>query len=226
MLPRFRRLLKLFHPEAIPWLATPIYNAVSGSEIFQRHYEMVARDILTYCPVGSTLDIGTGPGWLLVKLHRLSPALRLVGLDISASMVAQARKNLADLGLAGFIEVREGTASQLPFAAASFDAVVSTGSLHHWKDPLSGLNEIYRVLRPEGYALMYDLVRDTPASILRQASCEFGSLRLILLWLHAFEEPFYSREDLESLARASRFKEGLTRFVGVLCGLILQKTTA
>jgi hypothetical protein len=41
-----------------------------------------------------------------------------------------------------------------------------------------------------------------------------------------FEEPFYSREDLESLARASRFQGGLTRFVGVACGLILHKTTA
>jgi hypothetical protein len=72
---------------------------------------------------------------------------------------------------------------------------------------------------------MYNLVRDTPTSILRQASREFGRLKLTLLWLHAFEEPFYSREDLESLARASRFKKGLTRFVGVLCGLVLQKAT-
>ena len=226
MLPRFRRLLKLFHPEAIPWLATPFYNAFSGSEIFQRHYELVARDILSYRPVGSILDIGTGPGWLLVKLHRLSPALHLVGLDISASMVAQASKNLANLGLAGVITVKEGTASQLPFVAESFDTIVSTGSLHHWKDPLAGLNEIYRVLKPEGYAIIYDVVRDTPDSILEQASREFGRLRLTLLWLHAFTEPFYSREDLTSLANASRFRKGLTRFAGVLCGLVLQKTTA
>jgi ubiquinone/menaquinone biosynthesis C-methylase UbiE len=223
MLPRFRRLLKVLHPEGIPRLGTPFYNAVSRREVFQRHYEMVAKDILIYCPVGSILDIGTGPGWLLVKLYHLCPALRLVGIDISASMVTQARKNLADLGLAGVIEVREGKSSQLPFAAESFDSVVSTGSLHHWKDPLAGLNEVYRVLKPEGYALMYDIVRDTPASILEQASREFGRLRLTLLWLHAFEEPFYSREELESLARASRFQEGLTRFVGVLCGLILKK---
>jgi hypothetical protein len=78
----------------------------------------------------------------------------------------------------------------------------------------------------EGYALIYDPVRDTPASILKAAGREFGRFRLSLLWLHAFEEPFYSREDLESLARASQFKDGQTRFVGVLCSLILQKTIA
>jgi ubiquinone/menaquinone biosynthesis C-methylase UbiE len=223
MPPRFRRLLKRFHPEAIPRLATPVYNAVSGSKIFQRQYQMVARDIVTYCPVGSILDIGTGPGWLLVKLHRLSPASTLVGIDISASMVAQAQKNLADLGLAQAITIREGKADQLPFDSAFFDCVVSTGSLHHWKDPQVGLNEVYRVLKPGGYAIIYDLVRDTPASILKQARREFGGLRLTLLWLHAFEEPFYNRSDLESLARTSLFRVGVTEFVGVLCALILKK---
>jgi ubiquinone/menaquinone biosynthesis C-methylase UbiE len=223
MLPRFHRLLKLFHPEAIPWLATPIYNAVSGSEIFQRHYEMVAKDILTYRQLGSVLDIGTGPGWLLIKLHRLSPDLRLVGLDISASMVVQARKNLAGLRPADIIKLCVGKSSQLPFAVESFDTVVSTGSLHHWKDPLAGLNEVYRVLKPGGYAIMYDIVRDTPAYILEETRQEFGKVRFTLLWLHAFEEPFYSRKDLEFLARDSQFEVGVTKFVGVLCGLILKK---
>jgi ubiquinone/menaquinone biosynthesis C-methylase UbiE len=223
MLPLYHRLLKLFHPEGIPWMATPIYNAISRSEIFQRHYEMVAEDILTCYPAKSILDIGTGPGWLLVKLYQRSPSLRLVGIDLSASMVVQARKNLAGLRLADIIKVCVGKSSQLPFAVASFDTVVSTGSLHHWKDPLAGLNEIYRVLKPGGYALIYDIVRDTPADILEQTRQEFGKLRFTLLWLHAFEEPFYSRKDLESLARPSQFEVGLTKFVGVLCGLILKK---
>ena len=221
-----RRLLKHLHPEGIPWPGAAVYNAISATSIFQRHYGLVAREVINHCPQGSILDIGTGPGWLLLKLHQESPGTRLVGLDTSPSMVAKARKNIADAGLAGVIEVKEGNASRMPFAENSFDAVVSTGSIHHWKHPLAGLNDVHRVLKPGGYALMYDIVSDTPAPVLNEMRREFGRLRIALFWLHAFEEPFYSRKNFESLARSTLFKEGQTRFVGVLCCLVLKKETA
>lgn len=218
-----RRLMKIFHPEGIPWPGTAFYNVISRSSIFERNYDLVARDILSTCSDGSLLDIGTGPGWLLVKLHQQSPRLRVTGLDASPSMVAKARKNMAKAGLSDVIEVKEGNTSRMPFSDSSFDTVVSTGSIHHWKDPTAGLNEVHRVLKPGGYALMYDIVSDTPASVLRETAREFGRLRMLLLWLHAFEEPFYSRQDYQLLAYPTLFKEGRTRFVGVLCCLILQR---
>lgn len=224
-LPWPRRLLKRIHPEGIPWPGSALYNAVSSTRLFQRHYELVAKDILSYGAQGSLLDIGTGPGWLLLKLHEQAPQMRLVGLDASAAMVAKARQNMAEAGLAGVIEIREGNASHLPFPDGAFDIVVSTGSIHHWKEPTAGLNEVHRVLKPGGHALMYDLVSDTPASVLAETRREFGRLRTWLFWLHGFEEPFYSREHFEALARPSRFQEGRTQFVGLLCGLILKRTT-
>jgi len=218
-----RRFLKRFHSEGIPRLGAILYNALSGTSVFQRHYKLIARDILGDRAEGSLLDIGTGPGRLLLELHQLSPGMRLVGIDISPSMVVKARQNMADVGLSGVIEIREGNASQMAFGDDSFDIVVSTGSIHHWKDPTAGLNEVYRVLKPGAYALMYDLVSDTPASILKDMAHEFGKLKTLLFWLHSFEEPFYSRRDCESLAGPTLFKEGQTRFVGLLCCLILKK---
>ena len=218
-----RRLLKIFHPEGIPWPGTAFYNAISGTSIFQRHYELVVRDILGYCPEGSILDVGTGPGWLLVKLHQQAPALQLTGMDASPSMVTKALENIADVGLSDVIAIEEGEAAQMPFDDSSFDMVVSTGSIHHWKEPTACLNEIYRVLRHGGYVLIYDLVSDTPASVLRKTAYEFGRLRMLLLWLHAFEEPFYSCKDLASLAHPTLFKEGQTRFVGALYCLAMEK---
>ena len=219
-----RRLLKRFHPEGIPHLGAILYNALSGTSVFQRHYELIARDILGYCAEGSLLDIGTGPGRLLVKLHELSPRMRLVGIDVSPSMVVKAQQNMAAPGLSEAIEIKEGNASQIPFGGDSFDVVVSTGSIHHWKDPLAGLNEVHRVLKPGAYALMYDLVSDTPKSIFKEMAREFGRWRTSLFWLHSFEEPFYSRRNYESLAGPTLFEQGQTRFVGLLCCLILQKS--
>ena len=222
-LPLMRRMLKVFHPEGIPWPGTVFYNAASGTGVFQRQYELVARDIAGYCAQGDLLDIGTGPGWLLAKLRERAPGLRLTGLDVSPSMVARAQKNMVNASLASVVEIRQGEASHLPFDDCSFDIVVSTGSIHHWKNPTAGLNEVHRVLRDDRYALMYDIVSDTPASVLANMAREFGRLRMMLLWLHAFEEPFYSQENFASLASPTLFREGRIGFVGVLCCLILKK---
>lgn len=217
-----RKLLKLIHPEGIPWPGTLLYNSVSRTRIFQRHYELIAEDIMSYCSEGNVLDIGTGPGWLLIKLSQKSQTLRLTGLDTSSSMVAKARENLAAAGLSEAIDVKEGNVDHMPFANDSFDTVVSTGSIHHWKHPTTGLNDVFRVLKPGGYALMYDLVSNTPPSILKETAREFGRFKVMLLWLHSFEEPFYSCNDFESLAQPTQFKEGRIRFVGGMCCLILR----
>ena len=68
-----RRLIKTIHPEGIPWPGSLLYNKISRSRIFQKNYEVVAKDILSYGRAGELLDIGTGPGWLLMHLARLSP---------------------------------------------------------------------------------------------------------------------------------------------------------
>lgn len=219
-----RRLLKIIHPEGIPWPGASLYNSMSRSRIFLRYYELLADDIVSCCPEGQILDIGTGPGRLLMKLSEKSPDLRLTGLDVSSAMVAKARDNLADAGLSEAIKVEEGNVEHMSFADDSFDAVVSTGSIHHWKDPTAGLNEVHRVLKHEGYALMYDLVSDTPPSVIKETAREFGRLKTTLLWLHSFEEPFYSREAFEQLAQPTLFREGQTRFVGAMCCLIMKKS--
>jgi ubiquinone/menaquinone biosynthesis C-methylase UbiE len=218
-----RRLLKLVHPEGIPWPGSVLYNAISSSVIFQRHYELVAKDILSYCRQGALLDIGTGPAWLLLKIHQQSPNMHLVGIDSSPSMVVKARQNIGEAGLSESVEVKEGSADHIPFPDQSFDIVISTASIHHWKEPTSGLNETYRVLKNGGNALIYDLVSDTPQSILDQTKREFGSWKTTLFWLHSFEEPFYNRENFEALAETTLFKQGQTQFLGLLCCLVLKK---
>jgi ubiquinone/menaquinone biosynthesis C-methylase UbiE len=218
-----RRFLKLFHPEGIPGPAASIYNAISSVDIFQRNYEHVAKHVMNHCSQGSLLDVGTGPGWLLIALHRLNPGMTLAGLDVSEAMVTKARNNLARVGLANDVEIHIANVIQTPFEDDAFDVVVSTGSIHHWKDPMHGLDEIYRVLKPRGYALIYDIVSDTPRSILTETRREFGKLKLLLFWLHGFEEPFYSQAAFEAFAQSTRFEKGQISYVGVLCCLTMQK---
>jgi ubiquinone/menaquinone biosynthesis C-methylase UbiE len=225
-----RRLLKLVHPEGIPWPGSVLYNTISLSSIFQKHYELVADDISKYYRAqyssleqGGLLDIGTGPAQLLLKLHQREPNLRFIGIDSSPAMVIKAKQNIASAGLDKVIEIKDGNAQSIPFPDEHFDIVVSTASMHHWKQPTVGLNETYRVLKNGGFALIYDLVSDTPATILNETRREFGRWKTTLFWLHSFEEPFYSQKNFGALAKPTLFKECKTRFVGLLFCLILKK---
>lgn len=222
-LPLLRKWMKIFHPEGIPWPASIFYNRISATRTFKKHYEWVADDIVERMTRGSLLDVGTGPGRLLLTLHEKAPQMRLVGIDVSSGMVDQAQKNMAPRGLGTQIEILEANVEHLPFPDATFDMVVSTGTIHHWKQPSVGLNEIYRVLRPGGQAMMYDLVSDTPRAIFLEMKKLFGRLGATIFWLHSFEEPFYSREEFGKLADGTSFRNEGTEFRGFLCRLSLTK---
>ena len=215
--------MKRLHPEGIPWPGSVLYNALSGSEIFLRHYELVAHDVAHYGTAQRLLDIGAGPGRLLLALRKTLPDTELVGVDISPAMVAQGQRNVKTCGRDTRIEVRLASANALPFADGTFDRVISTGSLHHWRDPVNALSEARRVLEADGYALMYDLVRDLPKAVCEDVRARFGGFRLALLWLHSFEEPFLNAEEMDALGRRTDFAVEGTRFTGALCCLALRK---
>lgn len=221
---RWRQFIKRFHPEGIPWPASALYNAISSTSIFQRHYELVALDVAHYGTAACILDIGTGPGQLLLAMQKVIPDAVLVGVDISPGMAAQAQHNMEKCGQDHQIEVGVANAEALPFADGTFDRVVSTGSLHHWKNSIRALSEVHRVLKPNCYALLYDLVRDMPKAICEDVRARFGSFRFALLWLHSFEEPFLNAAEMDELGRRTDFLVEGTKFTGALCCLVLKKT--
>lgn len=216
------RILNKWHPEGIPWPASYLYNTLSASRIFQRQYQLIAEDVAGLVERGTVLDIGTGPARLPIALCRRLPGVRVTAADISPAMLVQARENVRRARLSDRIELKEAPASNLPFGDGSFDLVVSSGSLHHFKRPAEALDEIHRVLEPGRPALIYDLVRHLPDEIAAQLRREHGRFRITLLRWHSLEEPFYDPADMLALAASSRFATAHTRFVGALCCLHLK----
>jgi ubiquinone/menaquinone biosynthesis C-methylase UbiE len=118
-------------------------------------YRRIADDIADAAPDGGdVLDVGTGPGVLLVEVARRRADLRLTGVDLSADMAATAQRNLAESG--DRATARVGDVAALPFADDSFDLVVSSLTTHHWDDPAGATGELARVLRPGGRWYIYD----------------------------------------------------------------------
>lgn len=110
---------------------------------------------------GRALDIGTGPGQIVVKLARRLTLWKFVGVDRAPNMIAQARTNLEEAGaaLAGRVEFQVADGNKLPFPDASFDLVMSNSVLHHLEEPRHVLAEMARLTKPGGAILLRDLRR-------------------------------------------------------------------
>jgi len=113
------------------------------------------------CEHGRALDIGTGPGQIVIKLARRLPQWSFVGVDRSPAMIAQARANLAAAGdaLQGRIEFEIADGNRLPFPDKSFELVMCNSVIHHLAEPEKLLGEMARLAASGGAILLRDLRR-------------------------------------------------------------------
>jgi ubiquinone/menaquinone biosynthesis C-methylase UbiE len=141
-------------PEAFSGRASRVYDR-TARWLLRGVYRRFAEDIVDAAPDGgAVLDVGTGPGVLLVEIGRRRPDLRLTGIDLSPDMIEAAARNLRPLGERA--SARTADVTDLPFPDDSFDIVVSSFSLHHWDAPEAAVPELARVLRPGGRLYIYD----------------------------------------------------------------------
>ncbi|MBV9291622.1 MAG: class I SAM-dependent methyltransferase [Frankiales bacterium] len=142
-------------------VASLLYRAAAGQVL-----DELARG-------GRLLDVGTGPGQLLVEVARRRTDVTGAGIDPSADMIGHARRRLAAAAADDRFDLQIAGAEDLPFADASFDAVVSTLSSHHWADPAAAVGEQARVLRPGGQLWVFDLRGVAPSAVARELTARF-----------------------------------------------------
>ena len=97
----------------------------------------MARDVVARLEAGKILDLGTGPGYLPVEIARISSAITIVGVDLSARLIRTAKKNALRAGLENRVHFETGNASSLDFPDAFYDMVISTGMLHMLRKPVN-----------------------------------------------------------------------------------------
>ena len=112
---------------------------------------------------GSALDVACGSGKLTAELARVAGSGgRVVGLDFSPEMLAVARRDHAG------IEFLEGDALSLPFSDGFFDASTIAFGLRNLADPVRGLREMRRVVKPGGRSVVLEFVKP-PAGMIGSA---------------------------------------------------------
>jgi SAM-dependent methyltransferase len=134
---------------------TPIAASYTTSPLHAQGADLARMVEEAGLPPGArVLDIGTGTGH--TGLAFATAGARVVGLDLTPAMLAQALALAAERG-AQFEGVL-GYAEQLPFADASFDAVACRYCAHHFLDIPAAIHEIRRVLRSGGVVVFVDHV--------------------------------------------------------------------
>ena len=106
--------------------------------------------LLDIKPDDRVLEIGFGPGYAIELISKMVSKGFIAGVDHSKVMVRHAGKRNARAIHEGKVEIRLGSASNLPKFNESFDKIFTINSIHFWNNPIECLKELRRLLRPGG----------------------------------------------------------------------------
>ena len=119
-------------------------------DYINRKGNALVYDALRFNPSSRMLEVGFGGGDLLFRVAQSLQDGSIDGVELSAAMLQRASKKSRKKNLESMIRFKSATVEDLPFDNAVFDCAYTVNTLYFWQDLPAGLNELARVIRPEG----------------------------------------------------------------------------
>lgn len=199
--------------------ATKAYKGVGMEGVIAKWYAALTKKSLEdfkalarqtadqISPSSRVLEVAPGPGYFAIELAKLGD-YRITGLDISETFVQIARANAIKAGVK--IDFRFGNASLMPFADSTFDYLLCRAAFKNFTEPRRALEEMYRVLKPGGRALIIDLRRDASPKCINQFidASSFGRVNKMITKLtfrYMLLRRAYTRREFEDLLLGTKF---------------------
>ena len=133
-----------------------IYDVMEGMS--ERRYHPWRTKLWSHVPGLHVLEVGIGTG----KNMKFYPAgILITGIDLTPGMVQRAQKRASDLRLSSKVKLQIGDVQQLDFPDGKFDSAVATFVFCSVPDPVLGLRELNRVVKPGGYVLLLEHMRSS-----------------------------------------------------------------
>ena len=145
-----------------PELMTDEQQALAYAKAdFSTSNQWYVDHLLADCPdqLGNVLDIGCGPGDVMLRLASARPSVRITAIDGSSAMIELARKAVKSARLEQRVTTLQGYVPGLPLKERSFDAILSKDLLHHLPDPTVLWSEARRLGRRGAAIYVMDLMR-------------------------------------------------------------------
>jgi demethylmenaquinone methyltransferase/2-methoxy-6-polyprenyl-1,4-benzoquinol methylase len=109
----------------------------------------------------NVLDVATGTADIAILTYKILHAKKIIGIDISEGMLELGRKKIEKENLQQFIELQTGDSETISFTDNSFDAVTVAFGVRNFQNLEKGLQEMLRVLKPEGKLVVLEFSRPT-----------------------------------------------------------------
>lgn len=142
-----QRVDKQFGEQAKAYLTSAVH--AQGPDL-----NYVAERLASF-PQAEVLDLGCGAGHVSFMAAPLVKSV--TAYDLSEQMLNVVKTTANERQLTNLF-TQHGTAEVLPFADNSFDIVTSRYSIHHWHDVGKSMREVRRVLKPNGMAILMDVI--------------------------------------------------------------------
>ena len=151
-----------------PLIHEIVFNDIDFAQKYAKHhqkmtekfgYEYAQKLKLRWFHKGKIIDVGCGAGGTAVVLAKMLPDCKVVGIDLSEQLlkIAEGSDQAAQLGER--IKFEKADVQQIPYQDNSFDVVINLNMLHLVEDPIRMLNEMERILKPDGLLFIADLRR-------------------------------------------------------------------
>ena len=142
------------------------YFSTYAEEYYKENYDESLKNCYSYSHIvrkdhilrmfdkegGKVLDIGCGPG--VITLYLLQRGSEVWGVDISEEMIEETAKQIEKMGFKDVAHFSTGDITSLDFPDGYFDAVICSGVIEYLEDEELAIKEIYRVLKPDGIAII------------------------------------------------------------------------
>jgi len=140
------------NPNYAKWdFAAPIFDRISIG--FEYRYRKFKQELFGKCR-GKTLLVAVGTG---NDLSCFPENQSVVGIDFSQKMLEKTKSKLPDLP--NSVDLIRADVETLPFPSVCFDSIVTSCTFCSVPNPIQGLKELKRVLKPDGKLLMFEHVR-------------------------------------------------------------------
>jgi len=181
-----------------------------------------ANEVVKHIKDGdSVLEIAPGAGYLSIELSKLGN-YKITGMDISKDLVEIASRNAKEAGVD--VDFRQGNVSKIPFHENEFNFIICVLAFKNFKEPLKALQEMHRVLKPGGTALIMDLNRNASMKVTKTVAENMGIKGIMAYVAGAIQKQgAYTRKEFESFISQTEFNKFLIKNTNIGFSIYLSK---